>query len=229
MVNLTLEGDRLHIAERSEADPAVSLRLDCLRIVFLFAPETCDWRFVQPAAGRGLTNLEQLSQEDLSDLTGKASALGADAGEFSLFLEDYCGRSASISVADIGESGIDVLGELSRHREARRARLVDWTRGSPGLILTGALGDRVTLDAKGVRAGDIEFMPWRDLDRIEMESEPAEDLNDYHFFPRPGSTSSEFSVRMPGRKAAFFAAEYTFWRSLGVRQAPGPLSDPARP
>ncbi len=218
MVNLTLEENKLHVTPAPAEAPTVSLRLDSLRIVFLFVPETCDWRFVEATAGRNLVNLEELADEDLAELTGQASALGAEAGGFSLLLEDYTGRSASISLADVRASGVDLLGELSRHREVRRGKLAEWMRAGPGLIVTGALGDRVTLDPKGVQAIGGERMPWEELDRIECEPNPAEDLHGYRFIPRPDSASSEFSMRIPDRKAELFTAEYTFWRSVSRRQ-----------
>ncbi len=229
MVNLSLEESRLLVTPDSAGAPTLSLRLDCLRIVFLFAPRTCRWPYIQKTDGRALANLEELSDEQMADLAGKAAALGAKASEYSLLLEDYSGRSASISLADVASSGVDLLGELSRHRAVRRDRLAEWTRSNPGLVVTGALGDRATLDPKGVRGTGSGFMPWRDLERIEMTTDAAEGLNGYRFIPRAGCASSEFSVRIPGPKAELFRAEYTFFRSLaeGRLRALGQAADTA--
>ncbi len=213
MVNLSLEENKLLVTPDSEGARTLSLRLDWLRIVFLFAPRSCRWPYVQKTDGRALANLEELSDEEMADLAAKASALGARAREYSLLLEDYSGHSTSLSLEDVAHSGVDLLGELSRYRSARRERLAGWTRSNPGLVVTGALGDHATLDPKGVRATG-KFMPWRDLDRIEMTADAGDGLSGYRFIPRAGCASSELSVRMPGPKGELFTAEYTFFRSV---------------
>ncbi|MDI7277875.1 MAG: hypothetical protein QME94_17990 [Anaerolineae bacterium] len=218
MVNLTLVDTKLHVAASSEAAPTTSLRLDSLRIVVLFTPDTCDWHFVEASSGRSLANLERLSPDELSELCGKAADLGPEAGEFSLLLQDYAGHSACIPVADICESGLDLFGELTRYRDSRRARLAEWTRCPPTLIVVGAQGDGAALGQRGVRPTGGELMPWADLERVEVEPAPAQGLDGYRFVPRAGSGRSEFSVRMPSRKAELFVAEVAFWRSLGLEQ-----------
>jgi len=218
MISLTLQDGKLLVTLGPEPTRTVALPLNTLRKVFLFMPEKYGWYCAQTTASPRCANLDDLSDDELADLLAKLAALKAGRGKFSLLLEDYIGRCAILSLADIDESGIDLLAELGQHRRERRQKVADWTRHGPGLIMTGALGDHATLGPQGVRANTGPFMAWTELDRVEVQPDSEAELSAYRFVPKPGSASPEFSVRMGAKKAEPFMSEYTFWHSLALRQ-----------
>lgn len=223
MVKLALEENVLHIQEDTPPAKQISLRLDALRLVILFVPPRFKGPGVETTAQQSLVDLERPSDQDLPALLEQLSTRGAGLGETRLFLEDYRGQYASISLQDAQANGIDLLAELSRYRQVRREKLAGWARNSPGLIITGAQGDRITLNPVGARLGAADSVAWADLDRIEIKARSAEKLSAYHFIPRQEQGSQTFSVRMPEEKAALFTAECTFWRSLAGRELPRPF------
>lgn len=217
MAKLTLEGQTLTVTEDDQPSRKVSLPLDALRLVFLLVP--AGHSLADSDAERSFIDLDALTQDEYSDLVARLSS-EPDA-ELRLFLEDYVGRYASISLQDVHESGVDLLAELGQHRSARRDKLANWSRNPPGLIITGAKGDNVTLNIDGVRAGSHGFVAWDDLARVDVRSGSADTPSTYRFVPHRGGVKA-FSVRIPRGKSTLFAAEFTFWRALAQRHAENP-------
>jgi hypothetical protein len=187
-------------------------------MVFLFMPCSHDCPFAEPTAGYNVVNLEELSGDDLSALLEQLSDLEVDAGEAKLFLEDYAGRYALVTLQDIRESQVDLLPQLAGNRGARRDKLTDWARNAPALLFTGARGDMVAFDVRGVRIG-ARFVAWADLNSVQLHAGSSDDPSAYHLIPQRGSSSDALVVRIPGPKAELFIAECTFWRSLAGRRA----------
>ncbi len=205
------------IITRTLAPKKVSLRLDALRIVLLFMPGDRDWRYAQTTAHHALIDLNILAAADMAVLREELAEV-EEAAEIKLFLEDYAGHYATLTLQDIRESEIDLLQELAEHRRARRDRLAGWTRNVPTLIITGFDGDMATFDSEGIRVGPDSFLPWAELDQVTIQSGPEDGVAAYHLVPRQG-LQSEYVVRMPDRKGYLFLAECTFWRTLAARQA----------
>ncbi len=215
MARLTLEGRTLTICEDGQPPKTISLHLDALRLVFLLVP--AGHSLANEGAERSVVDLDALSHDDLTSLLARL----APADGSRLFLEDYMGRYVSVSLQDAAESGVDLLAELATHRRTRRDKLADWSRNAPGLIITGAQGDHVTLNLDGVRAGVHGFVSWADLHHVDVTGGASERLSTYRFVPIRGRAKA-FSVRMPRGKATLFAAEFAFWRELARRQAESP-------
>lgn len=218
MMSISLQDGNLQVAQGPEPQRPLSLSLNTLRKVFLFMPKKYTWHCAPTTVGHSSVNLDDLSDDDLADLLARLSRLKADRARFNLFLENYLGRCVVLSLAEIDGSGIDLLAELGQHRQERRQRVADWTKHGPGLVITGALGDNATLGPQGVRKNPGPLMAWKELDRVEVESDAQAEHDIYRFVPKPGSASSAFTVRMPAKKAESFMAEYTFWHSLALRQ-----------
>jgi len=219
MVNLTLEKDKLLVTLGSEPVRTWTVRLNALRKVFLFMPGQYRWHCSRTTVGHNVANLDGLSAEDLADLLARLTALETSRDEFKLLLEDYFGHCLVLSLAEMDASGIDLLAQLDGYRQERRQKVAEWTRHGPGLIITGALGDKATLGPEGVRCGHVDpFMAWSELDRVEVRADRQAGLDAYRFVPKPGSGCHEFTVRMPTLKAQPFMAEYTFWHSRALRQ-----------
>lgn len=215
MAKLTLEESTLTITEDGEPPKTISLQLDALRLVFLLVP--AGHSLADDGAERSFVDLDALSCDELDSLIAN---LSPDDGS-RVFLEDYVGRYASVSLKDAAESEVDLLVQLREHRRSRREKLADWSRNAPGLIITGVKGDHVTLNLDGVRAGGRGFVAWEDLDRVVVGGRARERLSTYRFVPNRGRAKA-FSVRMPRGKATLFAAEFAFWRALAQRQAENP-------
>ncbi len=222
MISFTLQDGKLLVELASDPPRTWTLRLNALRKVFLFMPRKYKWHCTETTVGHSTANLDDLSAEEHADLLGKLSGVEAGRDKFDLLLEDYLGHCVILSLADIDASGIDLLGQLGEYRRERRQKAVEWTRHGPGLIITGALGDRATLGPQGARSHHTDpYMPWTDLDRVEVESDGKAGLDAYRFVPKPGAGHA-FTVRMPAQKAEPFMAEYTFWHSRALHQADGP-------
>lgn len=219
MAKLKLEESKLHVTEGITSAAKVSLPLDALRVVSLSMPERYNSPFAEKAADRNYVDLEELSDEELAELTGRLSTRRMGISRFKLFLEDYSGHYASVSLKDIRDGRVNLFEELANHRKTRREKLASWTRNVPGLIVTGVDGDMATFDLQGVRSGADQFIAWEDLDRLEVRPVKKRDLSAYHFYARRGSGRKKFVVRVPSGKAELFLAEYAFWRSLAQRRA----------
>ncbi len=215
MAKLNCEEGRLTIIEEGQPAKTLSLQLDALRVVFLLVP--AGHPLAEDGAERSFVDLDAFTADELAKLV---THLSPEDGS-RLFLEDYVGRYASISLQDAAESGVDLLAELAEHRQSRRAKLADWSRNAPGLIITGAQGDHVTLNLDGVRGSAGRFLAWKDLARVDVRGEAAAHVSKYRFVPHRGP-SRAFSVSIPRGKATLFAAEFAFWRSLAERQAENP-------
>jgi hypothetical protein len=219
MAKLVLEEGTLHVTEGITSAPKVSLPLDALRIVALFMPGRYSSPFAERAADRNYINLDELSTEELAELTGRLSSRRMGISRFMLFMEDYSGHYASVSLKDMRDGEVDLFAELANHRKDREEKLGHWTRNVPGLIVTGVDGEMATFDLQGIRASTEEFIPWQNLDRLEVRLLKRQDLSAYHFYARRGSGSRKFVVRIPNTKTQLFLAEYTFWRSLARQRA----------
>lgn len=221
MAKLTLEEATLHIEKCPEPPATVTLSLTALRLVSLFMPPEDSLR-LGGDADLGLVDLETVTDEGLAEFVAHVATLEAEGAPCALFLEDYAGRYASISIQDIRDSGIALFEEIHRYRGQRRAKLASWAKSMLGLVVTGLQGDMVTFDLEGVRASSCQFLAWKDLDRIDVHSGPAEEST-YRFIPREGVPAEGFSGRIPARKARLLMAEHAFWRSLSRRQTEDPL------
>ncbi len=222
MINLTLQDGKLLVELGSEPPRTWTLRLNTLRKVFLFMPRKYRWHCAETTVDHSAANLDDLSAEEHADLLVKLSELEAGRDKFDLLLEDYVGHCLILSLADVDASGINLLAELGEHRRERRQKALDWTRHGPGLIITGVLGDSATLGPQGVRSRHTDpYMPWTELDRVEVERDSGAGVDAYRFVPKPGGVGHEFTVRMPAQKAEPFMAEYTFWHSQALRQVDG--------
>ena len=219
MVSMTLQSGKLVVEQAAQSQRPCTLSLNALRKVFLFMPAKHGCHCTATTVGHSFANLDDLSDVDLADLLAGLPGPKADRADFHLLLESYLGHCLVLSLADMDESGIDVFAELAPFRQERRQRAIDWVRHGLGLVVTGALGDSTTLNPQGVRRNAGPLLPWKELDRVEVEIDPQAELDTYRFMPKQGSASGEFSVRMPHAKARPFMAEYSFWHSLAQRQA----------
>jgi len=219
MISLALEGDRLHVEHGSLPAQNLTLRLNTLRKVFLFMPSQYTWHCAETTDSHNAANLDDLSADEFADLLARLGTVEAGRDGFRLLLEDYLGHCLVVSLAEVDASGLDLLRQLGQHRRERRQRALDWTRHGPGLIITGAKGESATLGPQGARCHHTDpYMPWADLDRVEVQPDTEAGLDAYRFVPKPGTAGREFTVRMPAEKAEPFMAEYAFWRSRALRQ-----------
>ncbi|MGQ9682284.1 MAG: hypothetical protein ACUVX9_07100 [Anaerolineae bacterium] len=218
MVSMTLQNGKFVVAQGAESQRTFTLSPNALRKVFLFMPAEHGHRCTTMTVGQCFANLDDLSDVELAELLAGLPGSKEDRAGFRLLLESYLGHCLVLSLADVDESGIDVLAELVPHRQERRQRVVDWVRHGLGLVVTGALGDSAMLNPQGVRRNAGPLMAWEDLDRVEVEPNPQEGLDMYRFVPKRGCASRELWVRMPQSKAEPFMAEYAFWHALAMRQ-----------
>lgn len=222
MINLTLQDGKLHVELASDPPRTWTLRLNTLRKVFLFMPRKYRWHCTETTVDHSAANLDDLSAEEHADLLAKLATLETGRDKFDLLMEDYLGHCVIVSLADVDASGLDLLAQLGEHRRERRQRAADWTKHGPVLIITGALGDSATLGPQGVRIHHTDpYMPWTELDRVEVEADAKAGLDAYRFVPKPGTPGREFTVHMPSQKARPFMAEYTFWHSRALHQSDG--------
>ncbi|HPL28953.1 MAG TPA: hypothetical protein PLG21_12960, partial [Anaerolineae bacterium] len=205
MAKLSLEESVLTITADSPTPKPASLRLDALRLVFLVVP--AGHSLGGSISQRTFVDLDELGSSEYACLTERIAAAPLDG--LALFLNDYMGRYATITLQDATESGLDLLAELRAQRDARRKRLAEWSRNAPGLIISGVEGDQATFNLDGVRAGARCFVAWEDVERLDMRAGSVGQPNVYRFVAKPGRGEA-FSVRMPQPKADHFRAEYAF-------------------
>lgn len=220
MAKLTLEEATLLIEQCPESSDTVSLSFTALRLMFLFLPpehSLC----IGGDAGPGIVDLEAITDDGWAEFTAQLHALEAKGASCTLFLMDYAGRYASISLEDIRDSGIALLEEVHRYRGERWGKLADWSKNMPSLIVVGLGGDKVTFGLDGVRASADQFLAWEGLERLDVRKGPAEEYT-YCFITKQGVCGDGFSGRIPATKARVLLAECAFWRTLARRQAEDP-------
>lgn len=213
MGSIKLEGNALLIAGSKSSDPALTLHLDDLRLVFLFLPQQFKWRIISPSETQyRYLDVDALSDEEFSLLAGELrqqqTLLG---GSFLLVLKDYGGHSVTLPLKDFVQDGLDIFAELARSRGTRVAKREAWLQQSPHVTV-----NNITFDLHQAQQGTGKAVPWHALERIEINQTQSLGTNNYfHFIPLQKGIK-KFFQGVPSNQIEAFLAEIHFWRVRGT-------------
>jgi hypothetical protein len=218
---VALEGETLTFRRGRLSSETESLPLDALRLVYLFFPTQFNWRPLRQSKYRyQYQNLDALSDDAFSELRAAISEQpGFLVGDFSFVLADFQGRVVKILWKRLSADGIDLMTEIRRHRETRREKLARWLEENPSITIEakgGSFRASISVNAAGVAQGSKKFIPWNDLEKIEMSRvQSFVEAHYFRFVPHKAGRRKKIITGVSPKQAEACLAELDFWQSAG--------------
>ena len=138
-----------------------------------------------------------------------------------LCIADFKNLRDCIDLKTLKKCGINIFKELHTHIKERREGLQKWLGTDPTVVLAGGNG-KVELNREGFRLKKDRFIPWAEVDTIQIEDAG---MGAHHLIAVPkGVKSGPFNMKkyhyrlmfIPKKLPDLYVAECSFWRELAV-------------
>jgi hypothetical protein len=180
-------------------------------LVYLFLPETFQWRVVQTHVQHRYVNLERLSDPEYAEICDAISRLDPySSGKTHLVLKDFSEVSATISYQDLASNHTLLLPELDKYRSSRHELLDRWLETKPQV----KFGLNMKIDANGIGMPNSKYwVTWNALEKYTLVSTQSASI--FNFIPTKASRINQFGAGgIPAALTQAWLAEIDFWQTV---------------